>query len=386
MITVSEALSLIEQRCEPLSGEPSSLNAIAGRILHEDIVSPEDLPPFSRSAMDGYLILAESPTSSLRLSGEIFAGDPPRLPAPGEALRVSTGCAVPEADVSVIRQEDVSVANSFVNVRTEIVRGSFIRQRASQAARGDVLLPRGARLNAGAIALLASIGKTHPLVARTVPVFHISTGREIVEASRTPGFGEIRDSNSPMIAALLADQCANLIGHARLPDDPAQVRDALNSPSATAARIILVSGGASVGDHDHTKECLLASGFDIVFAGVAMKPGKPLLVAQRGETLAFGLPGNPLSHFVCFHLFVRHALATMTGAPPPERFAAPLPPDLRSLQDPRETWWPCRSSPFDLIAWRDSSDIRHLASANALVRIPALADLTRSDNLEGILL
>jgi len=386
MISVDDARSLIEQRCTPISAEPGPLNAVSGRILHEDVVSPEDLPAFSRSAMDGYLILAKPATSSLRLAGEILAGDPPRQPEPGETLRVSTGCAVPETGVCVIRQEDVSVTGNLITVRTKIVAGSSIRQRASQAARGDVLLARGIRINPGAIALLASVGKTHPLVAKPVPVFHISTGREIVEASRTPGFGEIRDSNSPMIAALLADQCASLVGHAKLPDDPSQLRAALDSPNARNARIILISGGASVGDHDHTKECLLATGFDIVFAGVAMKPGKPLLLAQRGETLAFGLPGNPLSHFVCFHLFVRHALASITGAPPPERFTAPVPHDLRKLQDPRETWWPCRSSPFDLIAWRDSSDIRHLTSANALVRIPALADPTHSDNLTGFLL
>ncbi len=382
MITVAELWTRLDAIAQPLAGERAPLASAHGRILREAILAPEDQPSFDRSAIDGYLVNAQQPIGTVTLIGNVQPGSPPLLtsPVPGTAVRILTGSALPAAaDAALIMQEDTRLGAPGQLELLQAPSTRHIRRRASQARAGDVLLSPGHPLNAGSLALLASIGATAPLVNRRPRVAHLVTGGELVAPDSQPAAGQIRDSNSTLIAALLGDAEADLRWQRRVSDSRTATADALAEALATNADIILISGGASVGDHDHTGALLAAQGFTIHCDKVASRPGKPFIAASRDGRLAFGLPGNPLSHFVCFHLFVKRVIARLAGTAPTELVHAMLTPDAELRSDPRETWWPCvwadecalrRVRP---LPWRDSSDLTVLGAAEGLLRVPAVA-------------
>ncbi|MBC8040534.1 MAG: molybdopterin molybdotransferase MoeA [Opitutaceae bacterium] len=380
MISVSDLWIRLDGLSSPLPSERITLASAQGRILREPILAPEDQPPFDRSAIDGYLVHATQLPGTVTLTGTVSPGSPPPVsaPAPSTALRILTGSALPSnPDAALIMQEDTTLLSPNQLHLLEAPSTRHIRRRASQARAGDTLLIPGSPLNAGALALLASIGSTTPLVSRRARVAHLVTGGELVSADTTPASGQIRDSNSTLIASLLRDTHADLVWQQRVSDSRSATADALAAALATDADILLISGGASVGDHDHTGALLAAQGFTIHCDKVASRPGKPFIAASRDGRLAFGLPGNPLSHFVCFHLFVRRVLARLAGTEPVALVRAKLAPRSELRPDPRETWWPCiyadegatrRVLP---LPWRDSSDLTVLATTEGLLRIPS---------------
>ena len=381
MISVADLWTRLDALALPLPGECIPLASAHGRILREAILAPEDQPPFDRSAIDGYLVHVEQPAGLAVLEGTIQPGSPAPAfaPSPGTAYRVLTGSALPPEKAALIMQEDTKATDTGRVHLLQPPSTKHIRRRGSQARAGDTLLAPGQPLNAGALALLASIGATTPLVSRTTRVAHLVTGGELVSPDTLPVHGQIRDSNSTLIAALLRDAGAELIWHRRVSDSRTATADALAEALATDADIILISGGASVGDHDHTGALLAAQSFTIHCDKVASRPGKPFIAASRDGRLAFGLPGNPLSHFVCFHLFVRRALARLAGTEPVTLVRAKLAPRAELRPDPRETWWPCvwadegatrRVLP---LPWRDSSDLTVLGAAEGLLRVPPAA-------------
>lgn len=376
MISVADLWTRLDSLASPLPAERAPLANALGRILRESVLAPEDQPPFDRSAVDGYLVRSGSPAGIHALAGTLFPGSPaPASPPPaGQAFRVLTGSALPPGS-AVIMQEDTRL---IPDGRVEFLTAPDarpVRRRASQARAGDTLLAAGSPISPGALALLASVGVTAPLVTRRPRVAHLVTGAELVPPETAPAPGQIRDSNSALIAALLAAFGADLVWHGRVSDSETDTAAALAAALVSEADIVLVSGGASVGDHDHTGALLAAAGFTIHCDKVASRPGKPFIAASRGPRLAFGLPGNPLSHFVCFHLFVRRALARLAGSPSPALVAAALAPDTALRPDPRETWWPAilAAGQVTPLPWRDSSDLNVLASANALLRVPSAA-------------
>jgi molybdopterin molybdotransferase len=224
--------------------------------------------------------------------------------------------------------------------------------------------------------LVASFGISRIKARPSPTVAHIATGSEITPLGTRRRPGQIIDSNSPLVAALVAESHAKMLFHGRADE----TCDALTSQIATAldrkANVILVSGGASVGEHDHTRAALEQSGFTVHFHSINCRPGRPLIFATRGRTVAFGLPGNPLSHLVCFKLFVDRALRRLDGRPPnnpvPVSVAPPHP-----RRNSRETWWPANITAKHgalrarFLPWRDSSDLSGIATANGLVRVPA---------------
>src|SRR5690606_24251917 len=229
------------------------------------------------------------------------------------------------------------------------------------------------------LALLASLGATHPFVTRRARVAHLVTGGELVAPDTPPVAGQIRDSNSTLIAALLRDSDADLCWHRRVSDSRSATAAALSDALATDADVLLISGGASVGDHDHTASLLVAAGFTLHCDKVASRPGKPFIAASRDGRLAFGLPGNPLSHFVCFHLFVKRVIHRLGGIEPVALTRATLAPRAELRTDPRETWWPCVRADEGAarrvlpLPWMDSSDLTILGAATGLLRVPAMA-------------
>jgi molybdopterin molybdotransferase len=375
MLSVDEVWSLIDREVRPLPAVRMPVGQALGRRLAEEIRADADMPAFDRSAIDGYALKEDAAPGWFRIIGEFRPGMPP-FPAPGagEAVKIFTGSALPESGVGLVMLEDTETEAEKVLVRVAASR-KHVRTRGLQARRGDVLLPSGAVVNAGAVALLASVGATSPLVSALPRIMHLVTGSELVAANSDPPPGFIRDSNSPLVAALLVEAGTGALSQCRVSES---VEEAMKALEGFDADLLLISGGASVGAYDGTVEILKRLGFDIHCSKVRSRPGKPLIFATWGAHAAFGLPGNPLSHFVCFHLFVRRALDAMCGRVPQRTIRVQIDGE-RPHSDPRETWWPARVRVEEgtlmakALPWTDSSDLTGLAPANALLRIGTCA-------------
>jgi molybdopterin molybdotransferase len=365
MKTVDEVWELLRREVCVREAGPLDLAEAVGGVLREEVRAPEDQPAFDRSAVDGFVLRAEDVAEEFRVVGEIRAGDGARREfGVGEALRIATGAAVPDGG-EVVMLEDAVETEGVVRFSK---RGrDHVRRRGEDARAGDVIVASGSKLGAGAIALLASAGWVRPRVTRALDVLHVATGNEIVPAENRPGGGQVRDSNSPLVAAWGRERGLRLRQN-RVGEEAEVLRRAIEGHRD----LLLVSGGASVGGHDCTEEVLDAAGFEILVTKVAVRPGKPLIVARRGEEWAFGLPGNPLSHFVCLHVFVGAALAAMRGGPvEPQLWGGRVSSAIKG--NPRETWWPAVEEREGLrpLRWASSGDLTALAGADVLVRVPA---------------
>ena len=263
MKSVDETWELLEQHCHPLPSERLGLEAALGRILHEDAVADSDQPPFSRSAMDGYLVRLNETKSLLQLAGEVKPGMTARMPEPGCALRVFTGSAVPDMGGAVVIQEMTESIENKVKLLTNPT-SEWIRFQGTHSRQGDILVPIGARLTPGRIAILASIGIACPLVSPMVRVAHIATGNEIVGYEQVPKNGQIRDSNSPMLSTLLHQMGAEIVFHRRIDESLTALQTSIEEALQVGVDLVLVSGGASVGDHDHTRTAFIQIGFDLL--------------------------------------------------------------------------------------------------------------------------
>lgn len=238
---------------------------------------------------------------------------------------------------------------------------------------GDVALRKGTRIGATEMAILAQVGCVNPSVVRKPIVKHLATGDELVTPTEQPAPGKIRDTNSSLLVGLLAPFGLSM-STIRIADDQKAMREATEDEWD----LLLISGGASVGDHDHGAEVLRSSGFTIHLDKVNLRPGKPLTFATRGDQVAFVIPGNPVSHFACFHVAIRLAVELLSGLVPRWDFI-----DLEiSNQElikpnPRETFWPARVSASGgrLVAeaqkWSTSGDTFSISGTNALIRVSA---------------
>ena len=331
-----------------------------------------------RSTRDGYAIRADDASKTFAVVDTIHAADwKPRQLKPGEAVYVATGAALPCGGLRVVMQEHVERDGDKLHiVRQE--NSTNIRLRGEEVRQGQPLVSAGTKLNAGALAILAMVGNVNPLVSPRLRILHFTTGDEIVPPNQTPKPGQIRDSNSILIRSLLQSLPCDL-EQTHLPENFERAKSQIsNQQSAIGnADVLLVSGGASMGETDFTRALLEQLGFEIVFSQVNLRPGRPLIFGVNGPRVAFGLPGNPLSHFVCFHFAVATALAVLTGGKPPEFLRGQLAEKLDDKPCPRETLWPARWEWNDAaprlrpLAWASSGDITCLAAANALVRVPA---------------
>ena len=376
--SLDEALAEIRSHSRPLPAVRTPLAEALGSVLRETICAPEDLPPVDRSTRDGYAIRADDASKTFSVVDTIHAADwKPRQLKTGEAVRVATGAALPCKGLRVVMQEHVERDGDKLHVvRRE--NSTNVRLRSEEVRQGQPLVSAGTKLHAGALAILATVGNVNPLVSPRLRILHFTTGDEIVPPDKTPKPGQIRDSNSILIRGLLQNfPCDVEQGH--LPEDFERAKSAIsNQQSAIGnADVLLVSGGASVGEKDFTRALLEQLGFEIVFSQINLRPGRPLIFGVNGPRVAFGLPGNPLSHFVCFHFAVAAALACLTGGEPPEFLRGQLGKKLDDKPCPRETLWPARwewnaATPrLRPLAWASSGDITCLTAANALVRVPA---------------
>jgi molybdopterin molybdotransferase len=314
LITIEEAVSCVLRSAQPLSAESLGVTDALDRVLASDVSAATDVPPFPCSAMDGYAILAGPAQRALGVVGESRAGAPwDRRLREGEAIRISTGAAVPQGATAVIRQEDVEPQPDGIRTASVSDPGENIRGAGEDMRAGTVVLRTGVRLDPAALAAAVAAGAGSVTVSMRPRVQVVCTGDELREPGEPLGPGEIHNSNAPMLVAL-AERCGALAQRARgLADDRSATESAL-ADALEGADVVIVSGGVSVGPHDHVKPALGSLGVQELFWGVALQPGEPTWFGSKGSKLVFGLPGNPVSTFVTFWLFVSRALSALQGA------------------------------------------------------------------------
>jgi len=319
--TREEVLALY-QRFSPLDAEEVALLDAAGRVVAAEIRAPEDIPPFPRASMDGYAVRAQdtfgaTPGSPqyLTIIGEVAMGAvPDRQVAPGEALRLPTGAMLPPgADAVVMVEYTAEHPDLTLEVRRPVAPGENVLQPGEDVPQGEALFSAGRRLRPQDIGLLAALGIISIPVHRRPLTAVISSGDEIVPVSQTPGPAQVRDSN-----AYLASAWVELLGGAPflwgiVPDDYRALKNSLAGALAEAD-LILISGGSSVGVRDLTMEAIQAlPGAEILVHGVAIRPGKPTILAAVSGKPLLGLPGHPASAAVVMHVLGRPLLARLAG-------------------------------------------------------------------------
>ncbi len=314
LISITEARRRVLNAVTRLGDEDVPLDAALGRVLAEDVTSAIDVPPFDSSGMDGYALIA-GPEAELDVIDESRAGHPAsEAVRPGAAVRISTGAALPEGADAVVPVERTSALNGGVRV-PETEAGANIRRAGEDVALGAVVLRAGTTLGPAELGVAASVGRASLRCALRPRVVVLATGDELTPPGQPLAAGGIYSSNSFALGAQVERAGAALAGRGTVPDTPDGTREAIGD-ALEQADVVIVSGGVSVGPHDHVKDALRELGVEEHFWGVLLRPGKPTWFGTRNGTLAFGLPGNPVSAMVTFQLFARPALAALQGAAP----------------------------------------------------------------------
>jgi molybdopterin molybdotransferase len=313
-ISVSEARERVLRELRRLSPETVALDDGLDRVLAQDIVAAGDVPSFASSAMDGYAVKTGGAGRELGVVGESRAGSPSQAAlSAGEAIRISTGAAVPAGADAVIRQEDVDEPRpGTILTMTDVPAGMNIRGAGEDMRTGVRVLAEGTQLGAAELGAATAAGAGQLLVTRRPLVSVLCTGDELRAPGEPLGPGEIHNSNGPMLTALARRFGAVSAAAQRLPDEAAATERAFASALARTD-VVVISGGVSVGPHDHVKPALAALGVSERFWRVALQPGKPTWFGVRDGKLVFGLPGNPVSAVVTFTLFVAPALSGLLG-------------------------------------------------------------------------
>lgn len=314
MISVAQAIESILGELRPLPPEKVSLLDARGRVLAEDVFASRDLPPRDNSAMDGYACRREDAREGarLRVVAQVAAGSPDRQAlGPGEAVKIMTGAPVPPGADLVVPVEDTRAQGEWVQLERVAAGASNVRSAGEDVRAGEAVLPRGTAVRPPEVGMLASLGRSFVLVHQRPRVAILATGDEIVDLDAPSDGGKIFNSNSYGLAAQVAEAggVPVVLGIGR--DDPEGLREMLDR--AAGADVVLTTGGVSMGDYDFVRPVLVASGVEVRFWKVAMKPGKPVVFGWKGRVAVFGLPGNPVSAMVGFEEFVRPALLRLQG-------------------------------------------------------------------------
>ncbi len=371
-----------------------------GRILAVDVASADPVPGFDNSSMDGFAVRAEDTRGAgagapvtLSVGDESRAGRPARSALrSGEAIGISTGAVIPEGADSVVRLEDTSVGDGRVEIEAEVQPGTNVRHAGDDIEPGARVLSRGVRIGAAELGVLVSVGAASVSCIRRPRLAVLTTGDELLEPGAPAKPGGVRNSNAFTIPALALSAGAEVAAMETVSDDPDLTRAAIER--SLDSELAVICGGVSVGGHDHVKGALASLGIEQVFWRVALKPGKPTWfgVAPDGA-LVFGLPGNPVSAMVTFLLFVRPAIAAMSGeAAREERVRVTLDQDLppapgrahavRCRVEARDDGWHARPT-----GDQDSHVLTSMLGAEGLVIVPADAHPpTAGETVELLLL
>jgi molybdopterin molybdotransferase len=388
LIDADEAAALVLERMPVLGVEQVALVDAPGRVLAEDLVADAPLPPFPSSAVDGYAVRAADAGKTLRVLGESAAGRPyDGVVKAGTAARILTGGVVPDGADCVVMVEDVTVSGETVSVPGSLHAGTHFHKVGADLAAGDVILRAGMQLGAAEIGIAGATGRAKLPVRRRPRVALMSTGDELVEVGKTPGRGQIPDSNRWALAAALREAGAEVTVLGIAPDEAGALRRFVDQALGDADALV-TSGGVSVGTHDLVKPLLETLG-TVHVGRVKLKPGKPFTFATLdGGKVAFGLPGFPVSSLVTFEVFVRPALRKMQGFAQLQRPRLPVRLGYDAKPTAERTEYQrvvLRRESQDLVAEttgsQSSSRLMSLAGAHALVRVPAGDQVLKSGSV-----
>ena len=401
ILSFEEARHLVEEhaaRLRPRGKELADLLDSAGRILAEPVTADRNFPPFPRATRDGYALraadLAQLP-ATLDLIGEIKAGAAPEKSAielgPGQAVAIMTGAPAPPGADAVVMVEHTSRRGDRVEITKGIAAGDNIVAVGSEAKRGDRLLVPGMRLDHGAVAAAASVGKTHVLVYAKPQVAVLSTGDEVVDIDVPPGLNQIRNSNSYSLAAQIQMAGGEPLLLPIAPDEPARLRELI--ADGFEADLLLLAGGVSMGKYDLVEQALAEFHAEFFFTGAQIQPGRPIVFgritcgagapAREGSPALdrykyfFGLPGNPVSTMVTFELFARPVLEALAGMALRKLvfLHAKLKSEIKTRTGLKRFLPAILSGEFEraeveLTRWQGSGDIAATARANCYIVIP----------------
>ncbi len=394
MLTVDEALSRLLDGIRPTDTESVDLADAAGRVLgSHDVVAGADVPPFANSAMDGFAVRSTDGAGDRSIIGESRAGGSPAPPVTeGTAVRIMTGASVPSGADAVIPVEDVVEAGERVSSKIEPRAGAHVRPAGLDFVAGQHIRLEPGPLTPSTIGLLAALGRGEVSARRRPRVAILSTGDELRDVGAHLGYGQIHDANAPALAAAVREAGGEPLIAARAPDDPGVIEQRLLS-AIDGADLLVVSGGVSVGDHDHVRAVIERLG-TLGFWRIAVQPGKPLAFGRIGAVPVIGLPGNPVSALVTFELFVRPMIRAMLGLAGDGRIRVAARVHDEMGKDPgRRAYLRVRlEASVDGFHARSaggqaSSQLLPLARANALLVVPeGLAATHPGDEYEAIVL
>ncbi len=375
LLSVDEALERVLAGARPVAQtETLPLLEADGRVLAADVVSPLDVPGFDNSAMDGYAVAlpeGAAPPYRLPVTQRIAAGSVGAALQPGQAARIFTGAPVPVGTTGVVMQEDCQLDGEVVTINVPVKPGQHIRRRGEDIATGTVVAAHGERLDPARLSLIASIGVPAVQVAARPRVAVMFTGDELTLPGEPLPPGGIYNSNRFALISLLKRLGCTVVDLGNVPDKRDATVAAL-SKAGEEVDLIVTSGGVSVGEEDHVKMAVEQLGALDLWR-IAMKPGKPLAFGRVGNTPFIGLPGNPVSSFVTFGLFVRPFLLALQGAPDARRpialpagFAWPRPDRRREFLRAR---WNAETGSLELFSNQGSGVMTSVVWADGLVEV-----------------
>ena len=380
-ISLEQALNILMDHVTHGKTERKSLEDCLGLVLSEDVYALLDMPPVSRSAQDGYALCSkdsigatgENPVK-LKVTGKIYAGDHLDVQVrPGEAVRIMTGAMVPAGADCVLRQEDTDEGEDVVQIYKEVEPGCSICFKGEEYKKGHTLLHEGTKIDAAALAVASGNGIMELPVYRRVKAAVVSSGSEVVEPGTPLTPGKIYNTNTVYMKARLHQLGAQVMMSRTVGDELEIMEDALKE-AANQAELVITTGGVSVGQKDLTEEALLSIGAEILFHGIAIKPGMPTLAAEKDGVLFIGLSGNPFSAAIPFEMFVREILSLKMGDPDLKLRRETLTAVtgfsknsrrrrfLRGKAEGKEVWLPDQQA---------NGQMRSMVGCNCLIEIPA---------------